>query len=228
VEISSSFFETFGNPIAGWMNKNVRLEDNVPATLHVSTTLYGTSLFVLRGTLRGHRCRILVDCGASENFCKAEWVREHHIPMVTGEKYRIELADGSTTTTRQRLRNEVLTVGILDIRLDAIMTELDEFDIIIGQPWLQAVNPDIDWSTKTIRDRKIGEARVYGDEYTVPVAVHHLEADAMANMLRQQPADLFVIGLREVQDAVDDINTDLQHEWTTSIRDSLNEFTNII
>jgi hypothetical protein len=100
-------------------------------------------MFVLGGTLRGHRCRILLDSGASENFCKAEWVREHHIPTVTGEKYRIELADGSTTTTRQRLRNEVLTVGTVDIHLDAITTKLDKFDIILGQPWLQAVNPDI-------------------------------------------------------------------------------------
>jgi hypothetical protein len=32
----------------------------------------------------------------------------------------------------------------MDMRLDAIMTELDNFDIILGQPWLQAVNPDID------------------------------------------------------------------------------------
>jgi hypothetical protein len=131
-------------------------------------------MFVLRGTLRGHRCRILVDFTASENFWKAEWVREHHIPMVSGEKYRIKLADGSTTTTRPRLRNEVLTLGTLDIRLDAIMTELDKFDIILGQPWLQAVNLDIDWPTKTIRDHKTGEAMVSGDEYTVPVAVHHL------------------------------------------------------
>jgi hypothetical protein len=68
---------------------------------------------------------------------------------------------------------------------------------------------------------------VYGDEYTVHVAVHHLEVDAMAKMLRQQPADLFVIGLREVHDAVDDIYTDQQPEWTTSLRDSLNEFTDI-
>jgi hypothetical protein len=108
------------------------------------------------------------------------------------------------------------------------MTKLDKFDIIIGQPWLQAVNPDIEWSTKTIRDRKAGEAMVHGDEYTVHVAVHHLEADAMAKLLRQQPAHLFVIGLREEQDAVDDINTDQQPEWTTSLRDSLNEFTDII
>jgi hypothetical protein len=50
----------------------------------------------------------------------------------------------------------------------------------------------------------------------------------MAKLLRQQPADLFVIGLREVQDAVDDINTDQQPEWATSLRDSLNEFTDII
>jgi hypothetical protein len=69
---------------------------------------------------------------------------------------------------------------------------------------------------------------VYGYEYTVHVIVHHLEADAMANPLTQQPAYLFVIGLREVHDEVDDINTDQQPEWTTSLRDSLDGFTDII
>jgi hypothetical protein len=108
------------------------------------------------------------------------------------------------------------------------MTEQNKFDIILGQTWLQAVNPDINWSTKTIRDCKISKCMVSGDEYTVHVAVHHLEADAMAKLLRQQLADFFVIGLREVHDAVDDINTDQQPEWTTSLRDSMNEFTDII
>jgi hypothetical protein len=108
------------------------------------------------------------------------------------------------------------------------MTELDKFDIILGQRWLQAVNPDIYWSTKMIRGRKTCEAIVSRDEYTVPLAVHHFEADAMAKLLRQQPTELCVIGLRQVQDAVHDINIDQQPEWTTSLRDSLNEFTDII
>jgi hypothetical protein len=125
---------------------------------------------MLEGTLRGHRCRIFVDCGSSKNFVKAELVRERHIPTVSGKKYRIKLEDGSTTTTRQRLRNEMLAIGTLDVRLDAIITERDEFDIILGHPWLEAVNPDIYWSTKTIRDRKSGEVMVSGDEYTVPMA----------------------------------------------------------
>jgi hypothetical protein len=60
------------------------------------------------------------------------------------------------------------------------------------------------------------------------MAVHHLEADVMARLLRQQLAYLFVIGLREVQNAVDDIKTDLRTEWTTSLRDSVKEFTDII
>jgi hypothetical protein len=34
---------------------------------------------------------------------------------------------------------------------------------------------------------------VSGDEYTVHVAIHHLEADAMEKLLRRQPADLFVL-----------------------------------
>jgi hypothetical protein len=37
-----------------------------------------------------------------------------------------------------------------------------------------------------------------------------------------------VIGLREVHDAADDIDTDQQAKWTTSLRDSMNEFTDII
>jgi hypothetical protein len=69
---------------------------------------------------------------------------------------------------------------------------------------------------------------LYGDEYTVPMAGRHSEADAMAKLIRQKSGDLFVIGLREVQDAVNDINTDQQAEWTTSLRDSLSKFTNII
>jgi hypothetical protein len=99
------------------MNTNVRLEDNVHVTLHVSTPQNGTSILVLECNLRGHRCRVLADYGVSKNFCKAEWVREHHIPTVYGEKYRIELADSSTFTTRQRPRNQVLTIRALDIRL---------------------------------------------------------------------------------------------------------------
>jgi hypothetical protein len=82
-------------------------------------------------------------------------VREHHIPTVSGEKYRIKVVDVSTATIRQRLRSEVLTIGTLDIRLDVIMIEQDKFDIILGQPWLQAVNPDIDWPTKRFATVKL-------------------------------------------------------------------------
>jgi hypothetical protein len=81
----------------------------------------------------------------------------------------------------------------------AISTELDKFDIMLGKPSLQAVTPDIDWSTKTIRDRENDKTVVLGDEYTVPLATHHLEADAMARLLKQQPTDILGIGLREVR-----------------------------
>jgi hypothetical protein len=79
----------------------------------------------------------------------------------------------------------MLTIGTLDIRLDAIFAELDKFDSTLGQPWFQAVNPDIYWSNETLRDRKTGETMVLGDEYTIPMAAHHLEADAMARLMRQ-------------------------------------------
>jgi hypothetical protein len=68
---------------------------------------------------------------------------------------------------------------------------------------------------------------VSGDEYTVLVALHDLEAVAMARLLRQQPTYIFVIGLREVHDAVDDIKTNQQTEWTTSLRYFLKDLTDM-
>jgi phosphopantetheine adenylyltransferase len=56
---------------------------------------------------------------------------------------------------------------------------------------------------------------VTSDEYNVPMIIHHWEADAMAGLLRQQRADLLVIGLRKVQDAVDEVKTDHPTEWRT-------------
>jgi hypothetical protein len=50
----------------------------------------------------------------------------------------------------------------------------------------------------------------------------------MARLLRQQPYHFFVIGLREVYVAVDDIKIDQQTEWTTSLRYSMKEFADII
>ena len=47
-------------------------------------------------------------------------------------------------------------MGERDYQLSAVCTNLDKFDIILGQPWLEVVNPDIDWTTKTVRDRKYG------------------------------------------------------------------------
>jgi hypothetical protein len=100
-----------------------------------------------------------VDSGASENICKAEWVREHHIPTVCFLK----------------------------------------------------INTGLNWQMIV----QLGLARDY-------------DADAMAKLVRQQLAYLFMIGLREVQVAVDDINTDQQTELTNSLQDSMNEVTDII
>jgi hypothetical protein len=49
----------------------------------------------------------------------------------------------------------VLTIGTHDLRMDVIVTKQDKFDIILGQSWLQAVNPDIDWSTRAIATVKL-------------------------------------------------------------------------
>ena len=147
--------EYFGKPIDEYINSNVRLAgENPTSTLCMSGS--GSKLLTLEGSVRGSTCKILIDSGASENFASTTWVHKNNIPRISGSKYRIRLADGSLCTSTHILHGEVLTMGERDYQLSAVCTDLDKFDIILGQPWLEVVNPDIDWTTKTVRDRKSG------------------------------------------------------------------------
>ena len=222
-------YEGFGDPINRWINTDVKLGGEQEATLCVSRTPTGTSLLTFEATVNGNPCRVLVDSGASDNFCHRDWLRNSRLRTTTGTKCRIKLANGTVVSTTERLEGAVLRAGRLSVNLTAVSTELDKFDVILGQPWLESANPDIDWSTKTIRDRQTGEILIEGMDYTVPTAVYHLTAHDMAKQLRRdKKAEMFVVTLKEVQESVDALETDQPPQWTQSLRDTVQDFADII
>ena len=125
------------------------------------TTNYTNSLIKYIGKLNNYKCNILLDSGASENYISANFIAKHHLPTVSTLKpYQVKLADGSSVESSKLVLNAVLKIGAYrDQSLKLHAVPLQDFDIVLGKPWLTKLNPQIDWTRNTVsfhhRGRKI-------------------------------------------------------------------------
>jgi hypothetical protein len=111
-------------------------------------------LLLVQLRVLGRTCTALVDSGATHNIISKEFVEKHKLAANTnGAVKRVRLADGTVTQTAGALQGARYRVGakFTDVE-DFIVTSMDdeEFDVILGKPWLSKHNPDINWSTNQI------------------------------------------------------------------------------
>jgi len=105
-------------------------------------------------TLNGHRARVLLDCGASGNYITWRVARQHGFRITTKQHpYRLGLADGSHADHGMITRE---TVGLaMNIEEHQEVISFDVFDsswdAVLGIPWLEKWNPQIDWRHKTLK-----------------------------------------------------------------------------
>ncbi len=105
-------------------------------------------LMTLTGLIDNLEVTVLIDCGATRNFIAADLMKK--IPEIHVEeqptKTELTLGDGS-----KRLFDT--KTATLELRLDSLLSTseyeivpgIPKYDIILGMPWLQQFNPDIDW-----------------------------------------------------------------------------------
>lgn len=103
----------------------------------------------LAGRLRRHDARTLVDSGASANIVSAEFVRRHGLSTAP-DTGNVKLADGHVNPVKRCIPRAHITIDNYQFRAPLAVVELGiGYDLILGQPWLRAVNPDIDWTART-------------------------------------------------------------------------------
>lgn len=110
------------------------------------------------GYLCSHPAKILVDCGASNNFVATQWVKSHGA-RTTETNGIVRLADGMSKKTTHLLPASLIRMGGYQTTLNLRVTELSDYDVILGQPWLESANPAIDWQSRLMRIQ--GRGRVY-------------------------------------------------------------------
>ena len=104
-------------------------------------------------TLHGWRTiTILVDSGASRNLVSEQLAKILRRDKLEGSSCTVfQFANGTLYTSNKRCPQVELTIGpTYKTKVDLNVCAMKNFDIILGQTWLQKENPQIDWRTGTM------------------------------------------------------------------------------
>ena len=218
---------TFGRHIDKYIN--LETGDSV-ASIQLCSVQAGQRVINTTGMINNTPCRILIDSGATRDFVSHSWANRAGLRLSSGERVRIKLADGSRTWAARQLRT-TLTIGDHRYDLSAVATRLDQWDLILGMPWLRHTNPDVDWPTGAVLDRSTNLPLFKTQLETVPVVLQHVTAQQTAKDLRNRDNVCFLSTLKELNDVpqtLQQIKTDQGPEFTDRLRATLSKYDDII
>jgi hypothetical protein len=128
----------------------------------------------------------MIDCGATHNFISQIKVKELNLKGTGAVPPGLKQLDG---TPLQAYEAHSLDIGVKDHEsrekraiYTMIGVNMTGIDMILGLPWLEEENPDIDWPTRRLRWRSEGEGA--GDE---EVTASHASEDKIATSRDEGP-----------------------------------------
>ena len=140
-------------------------------TIGVAKAASSRPLLILRGQFEGHLARFLVDSGASADFVATRFVKERGLqsrqPVGKRSLQSVKLANGLLQRSSKEIAARVIYGGYKEIRR-FLVTDLEGYDVILGQPWLHQFNPVVDWKEQLIRFQYRGQHFTLRSERAAP------------------------------------------------------------
>lgn len=115
----------------------------------LGNTLKGR-LIHLTGQLRGQPCQVLVDCGSTENCISTAIVNRLGIKTKVVIGGTIYLADDRENVLNESCEEETLRLGDAYVLRERFRVTKLRYDVILGMPWLEVGNKQVDWLARTI------------------------------------------------------------------------------
>jgi hypothetical protein len=103
----------------------------------------------------GKETRAIIDSGADINYVNRRWCDEEGIRYINTGFGKIRAYDDSYTQDYVRKATFEFTIkGEVQRQIFHVLAETGKDNIVLGMPWLESENPDIDWKERTISIRK--------------------------------------------------------------------------
>ena len=116
-----------------------------------------SNLMVFEAIVKGisEPLRVLIDSGASDNFCRAQTLRKYprmwECVKHSQGTVAIRLATGIVKRSPERIAVLQLTFSDINCEEQFVLLDMDErYDLILGINWLKKHEPWIDWRSGSI------------------------------------------------------------------------------
>lgn len=117
-------------------------------------------LIVTDGFMEGHKVRVLIDPGATENFLSRSVAMKLGLMLMKDVSEEVELPNGQTEVIETLPRSVELSIGRYKESIEWRVIRLARYDVILGMPWMEQYNPKVDWRRKVITS---SGWKIYGD-----------------------------------------------------------------
>ena len=111
--------------------------------VNLSVSLTGSSLTVFA----------LLDSGAALNFINERLASSLRQPIQSFSPIQVSLADGRALTHDTAFVNLPFTIASIPHSHTFLLAPICIHSMILGMPWLESVNPDVNWQLKTDNSR---------------------------------------------------------------------------
>lgn len=139
-----------------------------------------SSLLFLEARVENKKAAALVDSGASHNFCSQSFVDSlgvsacrQHTPD------NVRLADGTVVASSGFLPALKFSLSGKTYVGSFHVLPLQSYQVILGQPWLRAANPSINWAARSVTVTDVSGAARQLRLYTPPAHTHPLLLSAL-------------------------------------------------
>jgi len=110
--------------------------------------MLSNQLLSLDTTIGDRQATCLLDSGASHNFLSADWCQVGGLVYESSKHFDVRLADGQEVPAIGKIRC-LVDLGPMKTALTFHVLQCD-IPCVLGIPFLQAVNPIIDWVNRSV------------------------------------------------------------------------------
>jgi len=156
------------------------------------------ALMKFQGKIGAISPTFLIDSGSSGNFVSEAFVRQHQLrleDLPRDQQVDVSLADGTPYTVERVLPASRVAIQGYHDRIDLNVLSNLTFDVVLGTPWLQAINPSIDWQRNQLTLRDAGGKQVLLEPGFKPSSLSYLMGiSAVDRALRtSQVEEMFLV-----------------------------------
>ncbi|GAU21227.1 hypothetical protein TSUD_11450 [Trifolium subterraneum] len=106
----------------------------------------------IEGTMENVGVLILIDSGASHNFISPKLTRALGLTVTSISARSIKLGDGHKFFSQGVCEGITISLGPVEVKIDALVLELGGLDVVLGVSWLSTLGKVVmDWSTLSMQ-----------------------------------------------------------------------------